>query len=163
MSKKTPKDNIKETPPYTDWTDSYVDFYQQRRVPISKSLIIRLSKELIEWAKTDPDGFTLSGFYIEKGITRSTFHFLCDKHPELEAAKDIAKTFIARRRENGAIKNKLNTAMVIKMQHFYDEDWWKTEEKHAELKAKYNANVDKDIKYTVVLDSYKDKKEKDGK
>ena len=152
----TLKHSITEPKKHADWTTSYYDFYQQRRVPICKNLILRLAQELITWARDDNDAITLPSFYLKRGMPKSTFYDLASKHVELAEAKRAAIALIGERREKGALRNKLNTQMVMSQQARFDEDWWTLEKKRADLKARTYQKINSDTRYTVVLDSYKD-------
>ena len=140
-----------------DWHGSYVDFYLQARVLYCNSLAERLSKELVAWAKDDDDALILSEFYLLKGIPSASFYDMCGKYECLMAAKKVALRLIGIRREKGAIKNKFNSAMILRMQPAYDKEWYEVEERRAAISAKSKATEDKDIKYTIVVDNYADR------
>lgn len=154
---ENPKDSTTEKRGHNDWAESYVEFYTHKRVPAPRSLIIRLAEEMVAWAKNDKNALKVSQFYLEKGIPSSTFDSFVNRYPEFKAAKNEAILLIGNRREIGAIKNKYNSSMITRVQHRYDREWLTAEKELADVKAIAQAKGDKDVKYTVVLDSYADK------
>jgi len=145
-----------------EWVDQYLDIYTLKRIPITKLTIERMAADLIKWAKETKDAFTISEFYLDRGIPHSTYSKLIVDHKILTEAHQTALLFLANRREKGALQNKLNTTMVMSQQARYDAEWWSLEQKRAKLKAESQSKSDENVRYTIVVDSYAEK-EKDGK
>jgi hypothetical protein len=132
--------NPKNTKPKKDksnhWLDSYVNFYTQKRYPISDQIVAKMAEDLVNWAKNDQNAFKLSQFYLDRGIPHSTFKHLLKNRPVLKQAYEAARLIIGNRREIGALKNTYNATVIMRRQHAYDVDWKDDEVWRAELKAK---------------------------
>lgn len=102
--------------------------------PMNEAGIERLAKEVVEWARSNPDALKISQFYLDFGIPRSLWNDWCQKWPLLRQANDFAKEVIGNRRENGALNNKLNPSMVSFTMPIYDEDWKEESVRRASLK-----------------------------
>lgn len=169
--KKKPKNlNLTPTGKKSKLTviDYYKDLFTHMTIPVSEAFINRLSDDLLSWANNDPEAFKLTQFIRKVGMHSKTFYRWCNTYPTLGDAKKAALEAIGDRRELGALKNKLNTQMVMRQQHFYDEEWWNSEVKrahlHAQARAEAQRNQESNINYTIVLDDYSEKeKEKEKK
>jgi len=143
------------------WTnDSYVNFYTLRKNVISEQVVEEMAKEIVIWARDKEDAFVICEFYLSKGIPKSTFYKLCKNFPVMRTALECVKEFIGMRREVGALKNKLNSSMVMSQQAKYDDSWWKLEERRADLKARSQSKHNPDVNYTIVMEDFG---KKDGK
>lgn len=150
------------------WLDQYIDIYTFKTMPVTERWAVKISEDLVNWAKKNEDAFKLTQFCEERGIPYSTFKTLVNKFPCMKIARDAAVMIIGNRREIGGLKNKLNTTMVMSQMAKYDDEWWSLEQRRAKLKAESQPKSDENVRYTIVVDSYADKaqpseKEKDGK
>jgi len=157
---QNPKPSTRQKRPRCEWVDQYLDIYTLKRMPITKTTLERLATDLVKWAKEDEDALVLSEFYLDRGIPHSTFSKLAFDHPIMAEALTTARMFIGKRREKGALKNKLNQAMVMSQQSKYDPSWWTLEKKRAELKASTQAKHNPDVKYAIVVEDFSDKEKK---
>ena len=160
MTKKltTPQNTIPKPQERKLFCDHYKDLFTFKTIPISQEFIERLAQDLIAWATTDDDALRLTQFITKIGIHPRTFDGWSKKHPTLKFAKEAALLIIGDRREIGALKNKYNANVVMKQQHRYNEEWWDSEVKRAELKARTQQDFQGTAKYTIVLDNYADNK-----
>jgi hypothetical protein len=133
---------------------SFKHLYSGMTFPVSQLFIDNLAEDLVKWSRDDEEAFKITQFLRSRGIHSHTFFDWCDRFPVLAEARKAALETIGDRREIGAIQNKYNTSMIMRQQHYYDEEWWTSEVKRAELKASLDAQAQANIKYTVVVDDY---------
>ena len=116
------------------WCD-YKDIFGETH-PMSVDGIAKLAAELVQWANTDEEAWKVSQFYLSKNIGVRTWMEWVNKYPVLKDAQDDAKAAIGNRREIGALKNKLSTAIVNYTMPIYDVEWKLESERIAALKKK---------------------------
>lgn len=154
---KTIKNNTRNKKSATKVIDQYSDLFTFRMRPVSEAFIERLASDLVKWSIKADDALKLCQFILNKGIHPKTFYSWAKKYPTLGMAKDVALAAIGNRREIGAIKNKYNASVVMSQMSKYDPSWWKLEVERAELRARTQQKSESDIRYTIVVDSYKEK------
>jgi hypothetical protein len=137
--------------------DTYRDIFFNDR-PITNIYLDDICNELVLWAKENDEALLLSQYFLEKGLSQSTVDKWSRDFPKFKQAKETAKNFIANRREIKALNNKINTAVYLRTHYLYDDNWWKMSERLAKIKANAE-NPNKDTKYTVIVDSYKNLEE----
>ena|SRR5260221_4499897 len=115
--------------------------------PVSMGWIMDLRRELIEWSKTCDTAMNPYRFIQEKGIPRQTAKDWCTKIPEFAEGFQIAKDFIALRREEKYIETN-GSALAFMMPH-YDEDYAAQHKWRAELKASSEGEVKANV--TVII------------
>ena len=140
--------------------DAKIGFFSYQQMPVSEGFINKLAEELVQWALEDDDALKLTSFFLSRRIGSRTFYRWAEKFPILDEAREVALEAIGNRRELAALKNKLNSTMVISQQAKYDKSWWALEQKRAELKASTQQKGDTDIRYTIVVDGYEKEEEK---
>ena len=126
--------NITKTP--AKYYDQYRDLFTFRMKPIPESFIERISQELVEWARTNPDALVLSDFFYDHGIGFRVATEWTKNHPILKEAYEDAKRLIGNRREKGAIKKIYEPGMIRTVMNLYHKEWEDLEIWRAELKQK---------------------------
>src|SRR6267142_575841 len=112
----------------------YFDWSTQCLKPMSENLLNRMAVELYEWAEKDSKALTLTQFYTKRGIDSSTWQGFLKRSKNLAMAQEMAKSFIADRREVGAIENRYNAATIMPYMSMYKQEY----KDHAEWRAKLN-------------------------
>jgi len=145
MKKKTPHNSTKKkTPPKvvrdkdspkSPWLEDYLDCFTFKMSPVTQKFLDRVSNELITWAKTDPDAFKISQFYLDKGFQMKTYYDWVKKYPIMKTAHSQALELIGNRREIGAMQKKLDTNIVSHMMPHYDPQWKEMVQWRNKLKA----------------------------
>lgn len=82
-----------------------------------------LGKQLVEWALNEPRAYRITQFFNMKGIRPDHVDKWRSKWPSLVEDMNWAIAIIGDRRETGALENRLNTAIVMRTQHIYDQVW----------------------------------------
>ena len=153
-TKKYPKSrslqpsNIKKKRPVRV-IDTYRDFRQALTVPVTQSTIEAIAKQYIEWAEQD-DSLIISKFPLSISMLPKVLYDWIHKYPPMAAAHEVALAMVASRREEGGLKNKLNTAIVMSQQARYDPNWWALESKRAEQRASLQEKGDRNIVFKIV-------------
>jgi hypothetical protein len=137
-------------------SDYYQNIFTNMTIPVSEQYIARLSQDLIKWAVEDDEALKLTQFFRKIGMYSRTFYRWCEKYPVLQRARVVATEAIGDRREILALKNKLNSGMVMSQMAKYDESWKNLEQWRADLRAKAQQKHESDITYKIVVDSYED-------
>ncbi len=130
--------------------DEYLDMRTWKKTPVTDAWKDKLAEELYNWAKDDPEAFKMTQFYLHRGISSTDFMRWVETHEKLKIAHDAALQMIGDRREIGAAKNKLNTAIVLSSMPRYDKGWKELSEWRAALKAQHDPEQGPTI---VVVDS----------
>jgi len=136
--------------------DTYRDLFTFRQQPISEAFIERLAQDFVSWAINNEDAIILSDFPISMGIAPRTFDRWAAKHDALKFAKETVLQVIGNRRQRNGLKNKFNPSLVMTSMALYDEEWDNLEKLRNERKIAAQKNQPSDVKYTIVVDSYKD-------
>jgi len=137
--------------------DLYKDLFVLRERPVSEVFIERFAADMINWATNNEDALVLIDFYVSRKVNPKVAWDWEKRFPQLKAAKELTLQIIGSRREKGALKNKLNPAMVMSQQAKYDPSWWKLEESRAQLKALTQQKNDPDIKYVIAVEDFSEK------
>jgi len=138
-------------------SDFYKHLFTNMTVPVTTSFIARLSEDLLKWAVNDDNALKLTQFTRKVGVHSGTFYRWANKHPTLRNALTAAKEAIGDRREIGALTGKYNYKMVMHQQHHYDNSWWDSEVKRAELRARTTDKLNPDIKYVIAVEDFSKK------
>lgn len=105
------------------WLEDYIDFQNHQTHPVTKSFLIRLGKELLEFSKK-PHVLRLEQFFIERNIPSTTGQTWAVKYPEFGLPYQAAKEIIYMRREDGAMNFKLHYSTIANTQ-FKNDPLWK--------------------------------------
>jgi len=89
---------------------------------VPEDVLMRMSEELIDWAKNCPDALRLGQFWNKYNITRHYVISWRKKYPWFNNVMDMAFSIIADRREILGLQNKLNAQYVLFTQGMYDPD-----------------------------------------
>jgi hypothetical protein len=119
VSEKKPEIK-KRRPP--QWLDSYIDPLSMKEVAISDYGLEKLASEIVKWANTK-DAFTITQFFLPKGIPPKAWYRWLDKSEVLRDAQDVAKELIAIRREMGVANGKLRSDMIKPVHGYYSKVW----------------------------------------
>lgn len=140
--------------------ETYKHLFTCMTVPISQAFIEKLATDLVVWAAEDEDALKLTQFLRKLGLQSVTFYRWCHKYPELMNAKKAALEAIGDRREILALKNKLNSTMVMSQMAKYDDSWRNLESWRAELRAKAQEKENLNTKYAIIVEDFSKKDEK---
>jgi hypothetical protein len=114
------------------WTEVYPNFITGRQTAITSNFADQLAEDLVAHAMK-PETLTVTSFYLNKGIGRSTWASWHERFPQLLAAYNFAKEIIGNRREEGAMKRSLAENFVFKSMPMYSPDWAQREQDLAKL------------------------------
>jgi hypothetical protein len=119
-----------------------------RIVPVTQAAIARLVEDLYKWIE-ETDALCFDRFLIEKRIGKTCYYEWVKKYPELQAAHTHAIMSLSVNREEGALRNKLNAAMVIHSMPMYSDEWKKNIEWRESIKKPKEDDDKRNI--TVVI------------
>ena len=108
--------------------------FAYRQIPISLAMVNNMADDLLVYHKTNPETITISDFWNDRGIARSTYYDLLDRHPHLKAAHQVALSRLADRMINVSFKSQGNWNVAKHVIHAYGEDYRKYDEHHSNLK-----------------------------
>lgn len=141
--KKTTKKPRKKRESYK--FDTYFDAYEYKENVISDRGLDMMGKALVRWALEDEDALKLRFFFSQKGIGSGDIKRWRRRNKRFNAAYELAKTIIGDKREIGALKRKLDTALVLRTMRLYDDEYnkWlkKLEEWFSNLKHKEKEKI----------------------
>lgn len=103
--------------------DEYEDLNLFEKTFITNKRLEELGRELVTWARTNPDALKLKQFYDLCGVGEKKFNEWCTKYPFLAEKRDHARMILGNRREIGALHRELDVGMVVRMMPKYDQDW----------------------------------------
>lgn len=104
------------------WYEEYVDPLSGNSFAMTDLGLEKLSSDLVKWAHTK-DAFTITQFFLSKGIPPKTWYRWVDKSEYLKDAQDVAKELIAVRRELGVSSGKLRSDMIKPVHGYYSKVW----------------------------------------
>lgn len=144
MKSKNNQPSKKKTPTINNTTskqellkkfeDEYLDLQTFKKKPIHQDFLRVFAENLRAFADHE-DSLRLDEYYHAMGMGKRDFYRFVEKYDFVRAARDYAKAKIAARREQGALKNKLNAAVVMKYQPLFDDEVKELEKWRAALKA----------------------------
>jgi hypothetical protein len=118
------KNNTKTTTtPKVVCRDEYYNFNLFEKTSMTNIKMDQLGKDLVQWARTNPDALKLKVFYDQSGVGEKKFNEWCTKFPDLAEHRAHAKMIIGNRRELGALRRELDARGVYEMMPHYDQDW----------------------------------------
>lgn len=133
---KEPKVDVNEEKPIKSYHEEYfVDLFSCAKIPVSDEYIQKCATEWLHMVR-DEEVLRMDSYMARKGIPNKTWERWIERSPELREAREMVRTLIAIRREEGGLKNKYSAQWGLKMQHFYDKDWKEGEEWRAKLVPK---------------------------
>jgi hypothetical protein len=133
--------------------DEWLNFNTYEKSVYTNLSIIRLGKEVIAWARNNPDAIKIGQFLEEKGIGRRSWNRWCENYPDLQEAYEHAKMIIGNRREFGALTRKYDSGYVSKTQITYCEDYKEALRETAAITNKELLNSGNRV---VVIERYPD-------
>ncbi len=148
---RTPVETKKPIMPFEQ--EYYLNMYSWIQIPISLEYVKKCAAEWVEMAR-DNEVLLMDEYPVQKGIPTTTWYEWIGRCPELKSAQTQVKEMIAIRRERGAMQNKYNSGMVMRMQHYYKREWKEAEEWRSSLSAKNEAVAQQPIQ--VILERYPD-------
>ena len=101
--------------------EEYYDLFTFKIKPIHEDYVLLMAHELRKFGDHE-DTYRIGDYYLSKGIGKTDFYRLVDKHRCLREARDYTKERIASRRELGALFNKLNAGVAMRYLPMYDQD-----------------------------------------
>jgi hypothetical protein len=104
------------------WYEEYVDPLSGNSYAMTDKGLERLAADLVKWANTK-DAFTITQFFLPKGIAPKNWYRWVDKSECLKNAQDVAKELIGIRRELGVASGKLRSDMIKPVHGFYSSVW----------------------------------------
>lgn len=104
-------------------------------IPTSDAYLEDLADELVEWAYTT-NSLCISKFFDERKISLASVFTWKERHEIFRDAYALAKQILGTKREEGAIRNKLNYNIFRASQFMYQPELWEPIDKHqADLKT----------------------------
>src|SRR5271157_1197618 len=97
--------------------------FQFRAFPITDAMLEHLTVKLIDWARNNKEALTLDSFLAENNLIWETVKKWRDRYERLDHAWKFAKVCLSARREVGALKGTLNSAVVLKTMPIYSQEW----------------------------------------
>lgn len=116
--------------------DMYFDYIDFREKPVSENFVMRTAQEFVDWC-FHSKGTKVSQFFKSKGIDSRTYYRWYDKWPKFADAYNFGLQVLGDKREQGAIDKKFEVSMIRARMHAYDPEWIKTDNYHAELRARH--------------------------
>lgn len=155
---KTIKHNTTTKDPAKIFFPEYTDMLTMRQKPVSLAFLENLAAEMVNWVNSKSEKLVFTQFLAEKGMSYSIFRQWKERCPKLVVAHEYVLETLGAIRESGALKRKLDSAMVLKSMPVYSYDWAQLEKERDERKAKRD---DKNIgNITVVMERFgNDKKD----
>ena len=105
------------------WLDQYDNFYTNSTHPVSQAIIDKIACELIDHVKTTDGYLRHEWFFIDRNMDPRTARKWADKYEMFGRTYRIAKLIMGIRREDGALKKKLDAGIVTLTMPSYDEEW----------------------------------------
>ena len=122
------------------YLETYKDLLTFQDIPVSELFLERLGEDLVLWAKKakkdwkeDDQDLKITPFFTDRHIGQSTYSNWVKKYPTFKEQIILAKQIIGDARENGALRRKFDSALVIKSAAIYDPEWVLLEEWRSRL------------------------------
>ncbi len=128
------------------WLEEYKDCFTFKTKPVTGLFLERFFTDLVKEAAHNEDVLTMADLFMRKGVPSETYYGWVKRYPIASEANEMAKGFIANRREKGALKRKFDVGMAMFSMPMYSDEWkklveWKSSLKQKEEKAKGNITV----------------------
>lgn len=114
--------------------DEYFNVLLFNKVPVTDAYISRVAQDLIEWAKKE-SSLVFKGFLNKTGISCEAYYMWKERSEDLKMAHEFALSTLAERREEGALRKKLDSGLVSYTMPHYDKKWKELVEWREGLKA----------------------------
>jgi hypothetical protein len=99
----------------------FMNLQTWRIVPLTEQSAHRLAETLVNWIHDNKDVLCFDEFLEVHCLNKSTYYNWLPKFEILRESHEHCLMIIARRRESGALKNELNTAIVKYTMPYYDK------------------------------------------
>lgn len=129
MNKEIKVGKPKRTP---IWRDEYIDPLAGNSHTMTDMGLERMAADLVKWANTK-DAFTITQFFVPKGIPPGTWHRWINQCEILKNAQDMAKELIAIRREVGVATGKLRSDMIKPVHGYYSSVWREEQDRASQI------------------------------
>lgn len=140
----------KESRDFSKLLAEYENFQSNQRSPVTEHMLDRLSKELIIFAH-ESDILRVEWFFALRGISPATARDWTYKFPSFKESYKAARSIIGMRREDGALKKKLDSSTVHFTLPLYDDEWREALEYRHKLKEEEQSKTQP---ITVVLEAF---------
>lgn len=108
--------------------------FSWRQKPVSDEFLKQLINDGIEWAANDPEAYKIKPFFKKRRITTNDIKRWQERSDEFAEGYQFMKEIIGDRREIGALKKQLDSAIVLRSMHQYDPEWLEIDQHHAALR-----------------------------
>ena len=136
----------------TKWQAEYRNCFDWGYHPVTERFIEQFFQDLVK-SSADEDGcLSVQEFYLSKGVSSKTFYGWVNKWEQAADAVETAKELIAIKRENLALKNKINAGVFLAMQPRYCPEYKALLEWKASL---HNKNPVDDNRINVIINEVK--------
>lgn len=135
VTKKKPHHNVKVNKSAKKWWVEHRHIGSWRLKPYSKEGVRRLATRLVEWAKNSPYIY-LERFWLEMGISTSSFQNLRKKSPELEEAYLFAREWMGMKREERIHNKEADRETIGWRQPVYSQEVKEVAEWRSSLREK---------------------------
>lgn len=136
--------------------DEYYCLKARQPKPVTMSFLRTLADMLIDWAE-ESDALSIMKFYTFAGIPKQSFYDFMKRCPELKRAYDYAIDVLGARRDDGAMRKKLDPSAVWKTQYRYGQDYKEAMEFAAKLAKKEDLEDQGGAKFIIVEKMVTDK------
>lgn len=120
------------------WRDEYLDPLSGNSYAMTDRGLEKLASDLVKWANTK-DAFTITQFFLPKGIAPKSWYRWVDKSEVLRDAQDMAKELIAIKRELGVANGKLRSDMIKPVHGYYSQVWRDEQDRASKLNNSYSS------------------------
>ncbi len=132
-SKKKEKLSTIDTPTFYSMRDMAVK-------PVTDNYLRNLAINTVKLVEEDEDIITMTRVFNLAGVLKKQWYRWAERHEDVKNATIWIRQIIGDRRESGALKRKLDSATVLQMMPYYDEDWkaineWRSRIKHENAAA----------------------------
>lgn len=103
--------------------DEQLDWLDFKQVPTTIKTILKIGKELMEWAMTCKEATKIHKFFRGRGIDRDTVSRWRKRVPEFNRMFRFSLMAIGDRREDGAYDKKKSESIVLNTMGVYDPDY----------------------------------------
>ena len=145
---------LKIAPKKQPYLEQYLDLHIFKHRPVTEAFLDGLAEELVKWFTANNEMLLVTDFLEAKHINRTSFYRWLKMSEKLKEAHEFVTMVLCNRRENGALRFKLNANMVIKVHGHYSDIW---QDEIAKIAALGLKDEDKKQNITVIIPPFESK------
>lgn len=123
--------------------------YAFKTIPVSEAMVEKIAEELLKFPAENPDAKTITEFIISKGLNKSTYYSLVNRHAVLKDAHEITMLRLGERLWGKAVDGSAQWKPVHFMLHSYGPDFAAADLHHAGLRKTEESQPQQ---ITVIMD-----------